>query len=268
MGLERYVRQASLFSRRLLLPDENVSYNLTAIPAAIRIVREEGIDVVITTSPPPSVHLIGAAVKRATGVRWVADLRDSIVANPHRDAQRLAVRVKEQGVQAVASLVARNADATVAVSEAISGGGARPQSARAGGDDRERLRFRRLRAVRVHAGRAVPDHPCRLVLRQARSAAVPDRALAGRRRRCPLRRRLPLVGSRVGDRHHGPDGADPVRHPPPRARAAARLGGAAAADPRGRRPRPGRALRARCSSTSRPSARSSRWCRPTAPRRS
>jgi glycosyltransferase involved in cell wall biosynthesis len=120
MGLERYVRQASLFSRRLLLPDENVSYNLTAIPAAIRIVREEGIDVVITTSPPPSVHLIGAAVKRATGVRWVADLRDSIVANPHRDAQRLAVRVKEQGVQAVASLVARNADATVAVSEAIS----------------------------------------------------------------------------------------------------------------------------------------------------
>jgi glycosyltransferase involved in cell wall biosynthesis len=120
MGLERYVRQASLFSRRLLLPDENVSYNLTAIPAAIRIVREEGIDVVITTSPPPSVHFIGAAVKRATGVRWVADLRDSIVANPHRDAQRLSVRVKEQGVQAVASLVARNADATVAVSEAIS----------------------------------------------------------------------------------------------------------------------------------------------------
>jgi glycosyltransferase involved in cell wall biosynthesis len=119
MGLERYVRHASLFSRRLLLPDENVSYNLTAIPAAIRIVREEGIDVVITTSPPPSVHFIGAAVKRATGARWVADLRDSVVAHPHRDAQRLAVRLKEQGVQAVASLIARNADATVAVSEAI-----------------------------------------------------------------------------------------------------------------------------------------------------
>ena len=46
------MRQASLFGRRLLVPDENVSYNLTAIPAAIRIVREEGIDVVITTSPP------------------------------------------------------------------------------------------------------------------------------------------------------------------------------------------------------------------------
>jgi glycosyltransferase involved in cell wall biosynthesis len=118
-GLARVTKQATLFGRRLLLPDENVTYNLTAIPAAIRIAREEGIDVVITTSPPPSVHFIGAAVKRATGARWIADLRDSLVAHPHRDAQKLSVRVKEQGVQAVASLVARQADAIVAVSEAI-----------------------------------------------------------------------------------------------------------------------------------------------------
>jgi glycosyltransferase involved in cell wall biosynthesis len=118
-GLERVTKQATLFGRRLLLPDENVTYNLTAVPAAIRIAREEGIDVVITTSPPPSVHFIGAAVKRATGARWIADLRDSLVAHPHRDAQKLSVRVKEQGVQAVASLVARQADAIVAVSDAI-----------------------------------------------------------------------------------------------------------------------------------------------------
>jgi glycosyltransferase involved in cell wall biosynthesis len=119
MGLERYAKQATLFGRRLLLPDENVTYNLTAIPAAVRIAREEGIDVVITTSPPPSVHFVGAAVKRATGARWIADLRDSLVAHPHRNAAKLSVRVKEQGVQAVASLVARQADAIVAVSDAI-----------------------------------------------------------------------------------------------------------------------------------------------------
>ena len=51
-GLERYQRQLQLFGRRLLFPDENVSWNLTAIPAALRICRDEGIDVVITTSPP------------------------------------------------------------------------------------------------------------------------------------------------------------------------------------------------------------------------
>ena len=118
-GLDRALVQARLASRRLLVPDENVSWNLTAIPAAIRIVRQEGIDVVLTTSPPSSVHLIGAAVKRATGVRWVADLRDSLVAHPHRRAERLPVRIKEQGEHQVAKLVARRADAIVAVSDAI-----------------------------------------------------------------------------------------------------------------------------------------------------
>jgi glycosyltransferase involved in cell wall biosynthesis len=58
-------------------------------------------------------------VKRATGARWVADLRDSLVANPHRRAERLAVRIKEQGEHVVARAVARSADAIVAVSEAI-----------------------------------------------------------------------------------------------------------------------------------------------------
>jgi glycosyltransferase involved in cell wall biosynthesis len=118
-GLERFTKQAQLAGRRLLVPDENVSWNLTAIPAAIRIVRNEQIDIVITTSPPNSVHLIGAAVQKATGVKWVADLRDSVVAHPHRRAESMLVRAKESGDQLVARLVAKRADAVVAVSEAI-----------------------------------------------------------------------------------------------------------------------------------------------------
>ena len=118
-GLERVGKQLQLAGRRLLVPDENVSWNLTAIPAAIRIVKREGIDVVITTSPPSSVHLVGAAVKRATGIPWVADLRDSVVAHPHRNAERFLVRAKEQGEHAIAKLITRSASAIVAVSEAI-----------------------------------------------------------------------------------------------------------------------------------------------------
>ncbi len=118
-GLERYGRRVSLFGRRLLVPDENVSWAMTAIPAATRIVRHEGIDVVLTTSPPGSVHLVGAAVKRATGVRWVADLRDSLVAHPHRRYESVAVRLKEKGTEGVARTVARSADAIVTVSDAI-----------------------------------------------------------------------------------------------------------------------------------------------------
>jgi glycosyltransferase involved in cell wall biosynthesis len=103
----------------VLVPDENVAWNLTAIPAAVRIVRSEGIDVVLTTSPPNSVHLIGAAVKRTTGARWVADLRDSIGAHPHRRVERASVRAKEKVSESVARLVARRADVIVAASEAI-----------------------------------------------------------------------------------------------------------------------------------------------------
>lgn len=118
-GVRRLARRARLFTRRLLVPDENVTWNLTAIPEAIRIIRRHGIDVVITTSPPSSVHLIGAAAKRATGVRWVADLRDPLAGHPHRDVDRLAVRIKERTQDSIARLVARRADAVVAVSTAI-----------------------------------------------------------------------------------------------------------------------------------------------------
>ena len=118
-GLSLLATQARLASRRLLVPDENVSWNLTAIPAAIRIARREGIDAVITTSPPGSVHLVGAAVKRATGARWLADLRDSLVAHPHRRAESAAVRAKETVDRGVARLVGRSADAISCVSDAI-----------------------------------------------------------------------------------------------------------------------------------------------------
>jgi glycosyltransferase involved in cell wall biosynthesis len=118
-GLDRLSRQAWSLSRRALVPDESVIWNLTAIPAAVRIVRAEGIDVVLTTSPPNSVHLIGAAVKRLTGVRWVADLRDSITTHPHRRVERASVRAKEKVSESVARLVAHRADAIVAASDAI-----------------------------------------------------------------------------------------------------------------------------------------------------
>jgi glycosyltransferase involved in cell wall biosynthesis len=118
-GLDLVRRRAALMGRRLLVPDENVTWNVTAIPAAIRIARDEDIDVVLTTSPPGSLHFVGAAVKAATGAKWVADLRDSLIAHPHRDADRLSVRAKEKVVEGVARVVARQADAIVTASEAI-----------------------------------------------------------------------------------------------------------------------------------------------------
>ena len=119
-GLDRLATHARLQLRRLVVPDENATWALTAVPAGIRIAREHDIDVVVSTSPPPSTHLIAAAIARATGARWVADLRDSLVAHAHRRADSKATRLKSSLHGRVARLVAARADAITCVSDAIS----------------------------------------------------------------------------------------------------------------------------------------------------
>jgi glycosyltransferase involved in cell wall biosynthesis len=118
-GGELMLARAKLAYRRALLPDASVTWLPTAVPAAVRLVKREGIDVVITTSPPNSLNLIGAAVKRLTGVHWVADLRDSVVGNADVRFDRRAVRAKEKALRQVVRLIAGSADAVVAVSETI-----------------------------------------------------------------------------------------------------------------------------------------------------
>jgi glycosyltransferase involved in cell wall biosynthesis len=118
-GLDLALLRASTIGRRLLVPDENVTWNATAIPKAISIARSEGIDVVLTTSPPGSVHLIGAAVKKATGAKWVADLRDSLALHAHRSSEGIGARAKQKARAGIAHLVARQADAIVAAAESI-----------------------------------------------------------------------------------------------------------------------------------------------------
>jgi glycosyltransferase involved in cell wall biosynthesis len=118
-GSDKLVAQAKLAYRRLLLPDASVTWVPTAIPTAVRIVKREGIDAVITTSPPVSMNLIGAAVKRLTGIPWVADLRDAILLNADRRFDRTAVQAKEKALEGIVRHVARSADAVVAVSETI-----------------------------------------------------------------------------------------------------------------------------------------------------
>ncbi len=206
-GLERYVRHGTLAFRRLLVPDASVLWNATAIPAALRIIRRERIDVVLTTSPPGSVHLVGAAAKKATGVRWIADLRDSLIAHPHRRAESAAVRLKEQTEGLLGQGRRRQRRRRRRRLGRDRRRGARAEPARPGGDDLERLRLRGLRRARVPARRPPAHHAHGQFLRQARPEAVPGGARPlGHRRRRPLRRRLPRRGPRVG----GASGGSPT----------------------------------------------------------
>ena len=78
--------------------------------AAIHLVREHQIEAIITTSPPHSVQRVGAAVARAVGIPWIADLRDPITdhfayapraAAEHRHWLRLERAVVENATRVV-----------------------------------------------------------------------------------------------------------------------------------------------------------------------
>jgi hypothetical protein len=60
----------------LSLPDEQRNWMWPAVIQAVRLIRREKIDCILTSSPPYSVHLIGWLLKCLTGVRWIADFRD------------------------------------------------------------------------------------------------------------------------------------------------------------------------------------------------
>jgi glycosyltransferase involved in cell wall biosynthesis len=73
-AVERLRRYAA--SMVMLMPDDKKKWAVSASLAAVRIVRARGIDCVLTSSPPASLHLAGLVAKTLTGVPWVADLRD------------------------------------------------------------------------------------------------------------------------------------------------------------------------------------------------
>lgn len=58
------------------MPDIERNWILPAVFRAVREIKREKIDCILTSSPPHSIHLTGLLVKMITGVRWIADFRD------------------------------------------------------------------------------------------------------------------------------------------------------------------------------------------------
>lgn len=118
-GLRGVATRAGLYGRQLLVPDPRVVWVPDAARAAVRIVRERSANVVLTTSPPSSAHMIGNIVARRTGVPWIADLRDSWLANPHRRYDRRGVRAKRAVLETMARRTFARVSALTAVTETI-----------------------------------------------------------------------------------------------------------------------------------------------------
>jgi len=117
--LSRLGRKLLNQPRRVLFPDIHVGWSLTAVRAGVKLVRECGIDVIVSTSPPETDHLIARRIARKTGIPWVADYRDSWLDLPHLRLDRPAVRRKHAVAVRTATRWMRAAAAITTVSEPL-----------------------------------------------------------------------------------------------------------------------------------------------------
>ncbi|MES2298288.1 MAG: glycosyltransferase [Pseudomonadota bacterium] len=72
----RHLAVGGRYPTMLALPDRWASWWLSAVPAALRLVRRHRPQLVWSTYPIATAHLIGMSVHRITGIPWVADMRD------------------------------------------------------------------------------------------------------------------------------------------------------------------------------------------------
>ncbi len=69
-------RAFSVLSEASSIPDPQVFWNVPVVQKGMSIIRSEGIDAVLVTSPPWSLQMAGFMLRKTTGVPWVADYRD------------------------------------------------------------------------------------------------------------------------------------------------------------------------------------------------
>ena len=60
----------------LFIPDPRISWLRPSVRFLKKYLREHPVDVIVSTGPPHSMHLIAREVSKATGIPWVADFRD------------------------------------------------------------------------------------------------------------------------------------------------------------------------------------------------
>lgn len=72
----RHFALGGRYPQCLAIPDRWWSWCLGAVPAGLALIRASRPDVMWTTYPVATAHLIGYVLHRLTGIPWVADFRD------------------------------------------------------------------------------------------------------------------------------------------------------------------------------------------------
>lgn len=72
------------------LPDRQSGWVWPAYRAAMRLVRDESVHAIVSTSPPASGHLAAMLLARRMKLPWIADFRDPWIGNPYHKVRSTA----------------------------------------------------------------------------------------------------------------------------------------------------------------------------------
>jgi glycosyltransferase involved in cell wall biosynthesis len=106
------LRFINLFS----FPDNKIGWFPFALLKGIKLCREEKIDLLFSTSPPLTCHLAGYFLKKFTGIKWVADYRDSFINN--QDGKAVA-SFKKFFLKRLQKLFLKNGNGFIGVNQRI-----------------------------------------------------------------------------------------------------------------------------------------------------
>lgn len=102
----------------LFIPDAKIGWIPYAVKQGKKIIKEEKPDVIFSSSPPPTVHLIAEKLARWSGIKWVADFRDPWTDIYHYDGVKRSAYALNKDLRLEKSVIAQ-ATKTVVVSKHI-----------------------------------------------------------------------------------------------------------------------------------------------------
>lgn len=72
-----FLESLSIWIRgNLFIPDARRFWIKPSVKVLVKYLKENQVDVIVTTGPPHSAHMIGLSLKRKLGIPWLADFRD------------------------------------------------------------------------------------------------------------------------------------------------------------------------------------------------
>ncbi len=89
----------------LFIPDARVLWVKPSVAFLFKFMADEKINLVITSGPPHSLHLIGLKLQKQIGVKWVADFRDPWTSIGYHDKLKLSKRSQKKHEQLEAAVL-------------------------------------------------------------------------------------------------------------------------------------------------------------------